>query len=60
MYPGNKDGNNEVERQTIHLYRAEAKLIAAIRSIEFGEIEGLKIKNRLPVGYRAAKKTCKF
>jgi len=59
-YYSNKDCANEGERQTVHLYRAEAKLIAAIRSIEFGEIEGLKIKNRLPVGYRAAKKTCKF
>ena len=42
------------------LHRAEAKLIEIIRSIGFGEIEGLRIRDRLPVGYRAAKKTCKF
>ena len=56
--------NIEVERregktQVVLLHRSEAKLIAVIRSIEFGEIEGLKIKNQLPVSYRSAKKTCK-
>jgi len=60
VYYSNKDEKSEEKKQTMHLYRAEAKLIAAIRSIEFGEIEGLKVKNRLPVGYRSAKKTCKF
>jgi hypothetical protein len=46
--------------QLVHLHRSEVRLISAIRSIGFGEIEGLKIKDRLPVGYRSAKKTCKF
>jgi len=52
--------NNNEKRQMVRLNRAEARLITAIRSIGFGEIEGLKIKDRLPVGYRTAKKTFKF
>ena len=49
----------EGKTQVVSLHRSEAKLIAVIRSIDFGEIEGLKIKNQLPVSYRSAKKTCK-
>lgn len=53
--------NRRKEKTSIvQLHRAEVRLISVIRSIGFGEIEGLKIKNRLPVSYRAAKKTCKF
>jgi hypothetical protein len=55
-----KEEKSREKHQLFPLHRAEVKLITAIRSIGFGEIEGLKIKNRLPQSYRAAKKTCKF
>jgi hypothetical protein len=55
-----KINRKKEKHQIVHLHRSEVRLISVIRSIGFGEIEGLKIKNRLPVSYRAAKKTCKF
>ena len=45
---------------TIELHKSEAKLIMTIRSIGFGEIEGLKVEQGLPIGYKLARKTCKF
>lgn len=45
---------------TLKLHPAEMKLIQVIRSIEFGEIEGLKVENGLPVYYKGARKTCKL
>ena len=56
---------NDVSRprkgtHAVRLHKSEAKLIMAIRSIGFGEIEGLKVEKGLPVGYKLARKTCKF
>ena len=44
----------------LKVHKAEAKLIAVIRAIGFGEIEGLRVEAGLPVSYKAARKTCKF
>lgn len=43
----------------VKLNKAEEKLIEIIRTIAFGEIEGLKIQNGVPVSYRLARKTYK-
>ncbi len=50
----------EQKMHAVELHPAEAKLIEAIRAIEFGEIEGLRIEEGLPASYRGARKTCKL
>lgn len=60
---GNTDKEDEKkvrEAFVMKLRLSETKLIQIIRSIEFGEIEGLKIENGQPVYYRSARKTCKL
>lgn len=56
------NNKNKCKKHThrLRLRQAEAKLIEAIRAIAFGEIEGLKIKDGLPIGYKSARKTRKF
>jgi len=54
-----KEGNRRAAFR-LKLNSAEAKLINMIRAIGFGEIEGLKVENGLPVAYKVARKTCKF
>jgi hypothetical protein len=48
------------ELHMFKLHPSEMKLIQVIRAIEFGEIEGLKVENGLPVYYKGARKTCKL
>lgn len=48
------------EAFVMKLRLSETRLIQIIRSIEFGEIEGLKIENGQPSYYRSARKTCKL
>jgi hypothetical protein len=48
------------EEFSLMLHPAEMKLVQAIRAIEFGEIEGLKVENSLPVSFKGARKTCKI
>ena len=45
---------------SLMLHPAEIKLLQTIRSIEFGEIEGLKVEGGIPVSYKGARKTCKI
>lgn len=62
----NVEVQNVLEKRSVRsafrlkVHQAEAKLIAVIRAIGFGEIEGLRVEGGLPVSYKAARKTCKF
>jgi hypothetical protein len=48
------------EEFSLLLHPAEMKLIQVIRSIEFGEIDGLCVEKGLPVEFKGARKTCKI
>lgn len=54
--------NNTQRRRDLvfQLTKPEVDLIMTIRSIAFGEIMGLKIKDRSPWGYDGAKKMVKI
>ena len=55
-----KGGAADLTTQYMDLHPSEKKLIEAIRDMDDGEIEVLKIQNALPVIYKISLKTERF
>jgi hypothetical protein len=56
-YENNK---TDLKNDVFQLSKAEVELIMTLRSIDFGEIEGLTIKNGSPIEYKRARKLVKI